>query len=227
VERGQADVAAGLTIACPRLVVYPVGRQRASRRMTSVLSELPLSYAMLSESHWFGSSPQSTSRASPTPPYPASSMAPAGPSTRATPPLAQYGDRLICVRYRYDAQRRKRLTTVELLVAERDWEPPPLARSRPDRRVPRRLCRVAVRDRVKQAGGTWNPARRVWPLRYDRVATLGLTAPIADEPHPALNAPRLEQRESPCRCQGAIQVETLASTVGCWHPVPDNGVAVQ
>jgi hypothetical protein len=34
--------------------------------------------------------------------------------------LAQYGDRLICVRYRYDAE-------------------------------------VAVRDRVKQAGGTWNP----------------------------------------------------------------------
>jgi len=38
--------------------------------------------------------------------------------------LAQYGDRLICVRYRYDAQRKKRFKTVELLVAERDWEPP-------------------------------------------------------------------------------------------------------
>ena len=38
--------------------------------------------------------------------------------------LAQYGDRLVCVRYRYDAQRKKRLKTVELLVAERDWTPP-------------------------------------------------------------------------------------------------------
>ena len=38
--------------------------------------------------------------------------------------LAQYGDRLICVRYRYDPKRKKRLKTVELLVAERDWEPP-------------------------------------------------------------------------------------------------------
>ena len=37
--------------------------------------------------------------------------------------LAQYGDRLICVRYRYDVQRKKRLKTVELLVAERDWQP--------------------------------------------------------------------------------------------------------
>jgi hypothetical protein len=41
--------------------------------------------------------------------------------------LAQYGDHLICVRYRYDALRKKRLKTVELLVAERDWEPPRLA----------------------------------------------------------------------------------------------------
>jgi hypothetical protein len=32
---------------------------------------------------------------------------------------------------------------------------------------------VAVRDRVKQAGGTWNPERRVWQLRYDRVVALG------------------------------------------------------
>jgi hypothetical protein len=28
------------------------------------------------------------------------------------------------VRYRYDAQRKKRFKTVEILVAERDWEPP-------------------------------------------------------------------------------------------------------
>ena len=34
--------------------------------------------------------------------------------------LAQYGDRLVCVRYRYDAQRKKRFKTVELSVAERD-----------------------------------------------------------------------------------------------------------
>ena len=37
--------------------------------------------------------------------------------------LAQYGDRLICVRYRYDPERTKRLKTVELVVGERDWAP--------------------------------------------------------------------------------------------------------
>jgi hypothetical protein len=109
-------------------------------------------------------------------------MAPAGRSTRATPPrrspkfstsrvrphlnpgqkgtkqlLAQYGDRLICVRYRYDAQQKKRLKTVELLVAERDWEPPPPGFAH-DQIVALRVAfaDVAVRDRVKQAGGTWN-----------------------------------------------------------------------
>ena len=33
--------------------------------------------------------------------------------------LTQYGDRLVCVRYRYDEQRQKRLKTVELIVEER------------------------------------------------------------------------------------------------------------
>jgi len=41
---------------------------------------------------------------------------------------------------------------------------------------------MAVRDRVKQAGGTWNPERRVWQLRYDRVVALGLHGRIVDEP---------------------------------------------
>src|SRR5262245_26786565 len=30
--------------------------------------------------------------------------------------VARYGDRLICVRYRYDARRHMRFTTVELIV---------------------------------------------------------------------------------------------------------------
>jgi hypothetical protein len=41
----------------------------------------------------------------------------------AKPLVAQYGDRLVCVRYRYDARRKKRFKTVDLVVAERDWQP--------------------------------------------------------------------------------------------------------
>jgi len=40
---------------------------------------------------------------------------------------------------------------------------------------------LAVRDWVKQAGGTWDPERRVWQLRYDHVVALALTVRIVDE----------------------------------------------
>src|SRR5262249_1574599 len=36
---------------------------------------------------------------------------------------AQDGERLVCVRYRYDEQRRKRFKTVELIVEEKAWAP--------------------------------------------------------------------------------------------------------
>ena len=38
--------------------------------------------------------------------------------------LSIYGDRLVCARYRYDAQQQKRYTTVEIIVAEGPWTPP-------------------------------------------------------------------------------------------------------
>ena len=97
--------------------------------------------------------------------------------------LSQYGDRLVCVRYRYDAQRKKRFKTVEILVAERDWEPP-RPRAAPDRIVKLRVAfaETDLRTRVKHAGGTWNPEQRVWQLRYDRAVALGLNSRIVDEP---------------------------------------------
>ena len=37
--------------------------------------------------------------------------------------FAEYGERLVCVRYRYDERRKRRLKTVELIVEESAWEP--------------------------------------------------------------------------------------------------------
>ena len=175
--------------------------------MTSVLRELPPSYAVLSEGRRGGFASAVHEPSPVGPPHRASSIASTGPSARTTPPrrspessaqrvrlhlkpgqkgtkqlLAQYGDRLICVRYRYDSQQKKRFKTVQLVVAERDWEPP-RPRFAHDQIVGLRVAfaDVAVRDRVKQAGGTWNPERRVWLLRYERVAALGLNSRIVDE----------------------------------------------
>ena len=52
------------------------------------------------------------------------------------------------------------------------------------------FAEVAVPDWVKQAGGTWNPERRVWQLRYDRVVALGLNRRIVDEPASNSGCPR-------------------------------------
>jgi hypothetical protein len=95
------------------------------------------------------------------------------------------------VRYRYDAQRKKRVKTVELVVAERDWEPP-RSRFAHDQIVGLRVAfaEAAVRERVKQAGGTWNPEQRVWQLRYDRVIELGLSRRIVDPPASHSGCPR-------------------------------------
>jgi len=95
--------------------------------------------------------------------------------------LAQYGDRLVCVRYRSDEQKRKRLKTVELIVEEWPWKPRP--RRRTDERV---LVKVvfserALRQQIKEAGGLWNPSKQAWELRYERVIALGLKERIIED----------------------------------------------
>ena len=96
--------------------------------------------------------------------------------------LAQYGDRLVCVRYRHDAQQKKRFKTIELIVTEWAWEPP-APRLPADQIVALRIdfAEVALRERVKQAGGKWNPRQKVWELCYGHVVALNLEARIVEE----------------------------------------------
>lgn len=37
--------------------------------------------------------------------------------------LREYGDQLVCVRYRYDKKKHKRYKTIEIIVEEKDWVP--------------------------------------------------------------------------------------------------------
>ena len=96
--------------------------------------------------------------------------------------LAQYGDRLVCVRYRSDEQKRKHLKSVELIVEEWPWKP------RPRRRTNESVVLVkvvfserALRQQVKEAGGVWNPSKQAWQLRYHRAITLGLKGRIIED----------------------------------------------
>ncbi len=87
--------------------------------------------------------------------------------------LDHYGEKLICVRYRYDEQQRKRMTTVEIIVEESAWTPP--AAVEPvivGLRVG--INEVAVQRQIKQAGGKWNRQLQVWEILADQAIALGL-----------------------------------------------------
>ena len=98
------------------------------------------------------------------------------PGQRGTKKLVQkYGEALVCVRYRYDEVQRKRLKTVELVEEVVDWIPSP------GPPAPETLMEVKVvwgevdlARAIKQAGGRWDAAKKVWQLRYDKLVELGL-----------------------------------------------------
>ncbi|HWQ36110.1 MAG TPA: hypothetical protein VNQ79_24955 [Blastocatellia bacterium] len=83
------------------------------------------------------------------------------------------------MRYRYDEAQGKRFKTVELVVEECDWQPTIAADTIVGVQVA--LRETDIQYKVRQAGGRWNPARRVWEMRYDRVMALGLKDRIAPE----------------------------------------------
>ncbi|MFY9329891.1 MAG: hypothetical protein WAO76_18025 [Georgfuchsia sp.] len=91
---------------------------------------------------------------------------------------AQYGKDMVCVRYRIDDARGKRYTTVELVV---DAQPiATIATMAANALVGVRIAygETALRNKVKAAGGTWDPAARLWRLEKYKVRTLGLSQRI-------------------------------------------------
>jgi len=94
------------------------------------------------------------------------------PGQRGTKSLsAKYGDALLCIRFRYDAKLRQRLKMVELIVEKTDWTPP---RPRYDTEtlVPLRIRAddMPARTQAKAAGGRWNPEKRLWFVKYGKIA---------------------------------------------------------
>ncbi len=100
-------------------------------------------------------------------------LRPGQPGTKKL--LARYGDRLFCVRYRYDEATRKRIKTVELIVDEGDWLPPP-PRVDDHRWVYLRIepSERNLQRRANAAGGVEDVDRNLWKLRLREVRRLGL-----------------------------------------------------
>jgi len=83
----------------------------------------------------------------------------------------------VCVRYRYDAARKVRHKTIELIVETAPWSP----RQRNARREPHDLVAIRIefseivlRDRIKTAGGIWRHRQRLWEVDWKTVRELGL-----------------------------------------------------
>lgn len=76
---------------------------------------------------------------------------------------------LLCVRFRYDAKLRQRLKTIELILERTEWTPPP--RFTADTLVPLRIEAIdmPMRFQAKAAGGKWNPEKRLWFVKYDKI----------------------------------------------------------
>ena len=100
--------------------------------------------------------------------------------------VARYGDRLVCVRYRYDPERRKRLKTVELIEEEHPWEPPAPALY---------LVQIGyeeseLRARIKAAGARWNPEKKTWLMTAPTLRRLGLESRVVSWLEPTRNQHR-------------------------------------
>jgi hypothetical protein len=95
--------------------------------------------------------------------------------------FAEYGEKLVCVRYRYDAANKRRIKTVELVIEEGPWQPrPPKIPSNQIMHLRIKYGEVALGRQVKAAGGKWNRESQVWELPYPEVLRLGLAERIVD-----------------------------------------------
>jgi hypothetical protein len=101
-------------------------------------------------------------------------LRPGQPGTKKL--LLRHGERLLRVRYRYDAHHG-RLKTVELIVESVPWRPAPRRPRRRDDEIVR--VRIAygeldLRERAKRLGGVWRPAQRIWEMTWLDAKRLGI-----------------------------------------------------
>ena len=104
------------------------------------------------------------------------------PGQHGTVKLKQaYGDKLVAVRYRLDKKHRRQLTTIELIVDEREMPDKAINRlgqytDRNRQPIPIKILfhEEALRQKVKSAGGLWDPKQKVWWLPQKKVKILML-----------------------------------------------------
>jgi hypothetical protein len=79
--------------------------------------------------------------------------------------VARFGAALVCVRYRYDELTGDNLTTAEIIVDRRP-RVTPRYRDTDLVSVAVPYTKMALREKLKAAGGRWNPDERVWHVTF-------------------------------------------------------------
>lgn len=90
------------------------------------------------------------------------------PGQRGTKSMVeQYGDALVCVRYRYDAASRTRVKTVELIVERKQLAQVPRCINDGDI-VPVRVgyAEKELRQQIRALGGRWDSGAKLWYAPY-------------------------------------------------------------
>lgn len=112
-------------------------------------------------------------------------MKPGEPGTKRL--LLKYGEQLVCVRYRGDGKQKRRITTVELVIDEGFYMPQnetslKALHPNPNRNVHIKIDyhETELRQKIKNAGGRWDPEYKRWVIRYRDVEKIGLKERIEE-----------------------------------------------
>jgi hypothetical protein len=108
-------------------------------------------------------------------------LRPGQPGTRKL--VARHGERLVRVRYLYDAAGGRRLKTVELVVESVPWTTRARsARRRDDDVVYARIAyhEADLRARAKRLGAIWRQAQKLWEITYRDSKRLGIEDRIVE-----------------------------------------------
>lgn len=108
-------------------------------------------------------------------------LRPGQPGTRKL--VERYGDRLVRVRYVYDAASGRRLKTVELVVESVPWKANARKRRRQDDDVV--YVRIAyheteLRERAKRLGALWRHPQKLWEITFRDSKRLGIEDRIVE-----------------------------------------------
>jgi hypothetical protein len=113
-------------------------------------------------------------------------MQPGQPGTKRY--TRQYGESLVCVRYRRDATNSRRVTTVELIVDDGFYhqDTNPIIKTMypsPNRNVYIRVGyeETWLRMQIKVVGARWVAEKKLWIMRYREVEKLGITERIIED----------------------------------------------